>query len=206
MQFKKIKFNAKDKTIDVQYTIYDDTASNDISTKFGNIVHQDFIDAIKSLRYHFARLTDLRECCDIDESHESVDKLFEHTALQEISVSSVTFSNSCDTEVVCISGSKQFNGKFINLTSPLTTLDPEGYVYYWELSKCLETLREETRLYIEEQKWGVKQQSLFSAMDDEFAEDDSQSCAIAAEAIVEQISTHSKRGRKSKTDSQIQPS
>lgn len=197
MNFKKIKFNSKDKTLELSYNEYNAIASNEIVNKCSQIVHSDFIDAINALKYHFAYLCDLREVDAMDQGEERIEKLCEHTALKEVAVGSVVFSSIGEDDAVMLCGGKRFDGKYINVNSPITPLNGDGYVYYWELIKALETLQEEARLYLCEQKWGVKQSELNFGMDAEFEEQ-----AMDEEPITP---VPAKRGRKPKTQPGDQP-
>lgn len=209
MNFKKIKFNAKDKTLEISYSEYNGQSSDDIVNKCGQVVHGDFIDAINALKYHYAYLCDLREVAAIDEREERIEMLCEHTALKEIAVASVVFTSIGEDEAVMICGNKRFAGKYININTPLTPLNADGYIYYWELGKALETLQEETRLYLCEQKWGVKQTALDFGMDAEFAKEQTFVAEVnesLAESLLNVAAPVAKRGRRPKVQSDNQSS
>lgn len=197
MNFKKIKFNSKDKTLELTYTEYNGTSSNEIVNKCGQIVHADFIDAINALKYHFAHLCDLRELGEINEREEPIEKLREHTALKEVAVQSVVFTSNGEDNAVMLCGSKRFEGKHININTPVTAISPDGYIHYWELDKALETLQEEARLYLCEQKWGVVQTELDFGMAAEFEEQTDEEPVS--------VPTPAKRGRKPKVQADGQP-
>lgn len=208
MNFKKIKFNSKDKTLELTYTEYTSQSSNEIVNKCGQIVHGDFVEAINTLKYHFAYLCDLRELGEIDEHEERIDKLHEHTGLKEIVVQSVVFTSIGEDSAVMLCGSKRFDGKHININTPLTPLNGDGYIYYWALEKALEKLQEEARLYLCEQKWGVRQTEMDFGMAAEFEDDTEQALyknSVASELAVTATAEKPKRGRKSKVQSGNQP-
>lgn len=197
MNFKKIKFNSKDKTLELSYAQYNDHFSNDIVNKCGQIVHTDLIDSINALKYHFAYLCDLREVDKIAPSDERIERLCEHTALNEVSVQSVAFTSVGDDDAVMLCGSKRFNGKYINVNSPITPLNADGYIHYWELQKALEVLQEEARMYLYEHKWGVEQAEFDFGMAAEFEDTPAIEPASAP--------TPPKRGRKPKVQHDNQP-
>lgn len=204
MNFKKIKFNSKDKTLELSYNEYNGIISNEVVIKCGQIVHSDFIDTINALKYHFAFLCDLREVGVIDEREQCVDKLHEHTALKEVSVQSVVFSSIGEDDAVMLCGNKRFDGRYINVNSPITPLNGDGYIHYWELQAVLEALQEEARMYLCERKWGVVQTEMDFGMAAEFEEDVEQALyenTIDGELAAINVTEKPKRGRKSKAQS-----
>lgn len=200
MNFKKIKFNSKDKTLELSYTQFGADSNDEITIKCSAIVHIDFINAINALRYHFAVLCDLRELDIINSDSEMMDitSMHEHSALSQIKVSSVSFFSCGEESGVCLSGGKTFDNKYINMTSPSTVLNCDNYIHCYELIDALEALKNEARMYLTEQKWGIKQTELEFGLEAEFESAEQLSYENSVVETIEKIP--SKRGRKPATE------
>ena len=159
MEFLSIKL-AKNNTLEVKYKNED---GDIVAVQGANIVHKDLRKAMNALIPHMAVITEQREACQrnlsqlqamsiTDEGNESIFK--------RLDVDTVQLSDAEND--VTISGCRiLLSGGVVKLVSPCIHLnDDEGYQYKDELALDLDALRFEAKAYIEEKKWGVKEQAI----------------------------------------------
>lgn len=174
MDFKKIKFNRSGMTLEVLYfetmTLNDTTVTNEISKKCNMIVHNDLIEALKSLRVHFALLCDLREVNSFPvDFGDEIEKFDHETYLEKINITGISLGGEDESAGVVIIGQKELpGGGVLNIVTPFTRFDSD-YSHCNTLEQAVNNLIYEAEQYLFEQKWGVKQLELPF---EDFAEED----------------------------------
>ena len=176
MDFKKIKFNRSGMTLEVLYfetmNLNDTTVTNEISKKCKMIVHNDFVEALKGLKVHFALLCDLREVNGFPVDYGDNIENFDHeTYLDKITITGITLGGEDESAGVVIIGQKELpGGSILNIVTPFTRFDSD-YNYCNPLEQAVNSVVYEAEQYLFEQKWGVKQLEIpfedFAGIDDE---------------------------------------
>lgn len=162
MDFKKIKFNRSGMTLEVLYfetmNLNDTTVMNEISKKCNMIVHNDFVEALKGLKVHFALLCDLREVNSFPVDYGDNIENFDHeTYLDKVTITGITLGGEDESAGVVIIGQKELpGGGVLNIVTPFTRFDSD-YNYCNPLEQAVNSVVYEAEQYLFEQKWGVKQ-------------------------------------------------
>ena len=158
MIFSKIKLT-KAGTLEATYKNEDGDV---IQFAGANLVHKDLKDALQGLIPHLAIITEQREAfkkklADLREQRITDN---EDNVYKRLSVSGVSFS--ADQKKVIITGSRILTtAGVVSVCTPLMDLEAEDeYKYQNDLALDMDAVLFETKAYIEEKKWGVKQASI----------------------------------------------
>lgn len=189
MEFQKIQLT-KQGTLNVTYK----NGDGDIIQFTGaNIVHKDLKDAFSALIPHMSIITEQREAFKRTLKQLQGDRITDDgdNIFKRMTVDSLSFSNG--EQRVSMSGSRILTKTgVISFTTPNINIeDGEDYDYSDELAVDIDAVKYETKQYLEEKKWGVKQAEI------DFKDIDPYK--VEAEAAPEaDINAPKKRGRKAK--------
>lgn len=189
MEFQKIQLT-KQGTLNVTYK----NGDGDIIQFTGaNIVHKDLKDAFSALIPHMSIITEQREAFGRTLKQLQGDRITDEgdNIFKRMTVDSLSFSNG--EQRVSMSGSRILTKTgVISFTTPNINIeDGEDYEYSDELAVDIDAVKYETKQYLEEKKWGVKQAEI------DFKDIDPYK--VEAEAAPEaDINAPKKRGRKAK--------
>ena len=189
MEFQKIQLT-KQGTLNVTYK----NGDGDIIQFTGaNIVHKDLKDAFSALIPHMSIITEQREAFGRTLKQLQGDRITDDgdNIFKRMTVDSLSFSNG--EQRVSMSGSRILTKTgVISFTTPNINIeDGEDYDYSDELAVDIDAVKYETKQYLEEKKWGVKQAEI------DFKDIDPYK--VEAEAAPEaDINAPKKRGRKAK--------
>lgn len=189
MEFQKIQLT-KQGTLNVTYK----NGDGDIIQFAGaNIVHKDLKDAFSALIPHMSIITEQREAFGRTLKQLQGDRITDEgdNIFKRMTVDSLSFSNG--EQRVSMSGSRILTKTgVISFTTPNINIeDGEDYEYSDELAVDIDAVKYETKQYLEEKKWGVKQAEI------DFKDIDPYK--VEAEAAPEaDINAPKKRGRKAK--------
>lgn len=189
MEFQKIQLT-KQGTLNVTYK----NGDGDIVQVTGaNIVHKDLKDAFSALIPHMSIITEQREAFKRTLKQLQGDRITDEgdNIFKRMTVDSLSFSNG--EQRVSMSGSRILTKTgVISFTTPNINIeDGEDYDYSDELAVDIDAVKYETKQYLEEKKWGVKQAEI------DFKDIDPYK--VEAEAAPEaDINAPKKRGRKAK--------
>ena len=189
MEFQKIQLT-KQGTLNVTYKNGD---CDIIQFTGANIVHKDLKDAFSALIPHMSIITEQREAYNRTLKQLQGDRITDEgdNIFKRMTVDCLSFSNG--EQRVSMSGSRILTKTgVISFTTPNINIeDGEDYDYSDELAVDIDAVKYETKLYLEEKKWGVKQAEI------DFKDIDPYK--VEAEAAPEaDINAPKKRGRKAK--------
>jgi len=157
MEFKKIQLT-KQNTLTV---VYKNADSDTITMVGANIVHKDLKRAFRDLVPHLVLLTEQRECVNNSlQSLKNQDVLDDKSVYRRYSVMEVSLG---EKEVeVSMSGTRILDrGDVVGIDSPkLNVEEDEHYEHLDDLSLAIDNLKYETKQYIEQKKWGLKEGTL----------------------------------------------
>lgn len=192
MNFLKIQLTRKN-TLNV---VYKDGANNIVTVNGANIVHKDLKQAMNGLIPHIAMITEQRETQGrtlkqveaeriTDANSQSVHKL--------MTVDTVTIND--DQTTVMLTGNRILQTTdVITISTPnVEVANKEKYKYGNELDLAVDAVKYEAKLYLDEQKWGVKEGDLQFADDDPFK-------GVKADEVESADIKPAKRGRKAKKE------
>ena len=158
MEFTKIQIT-KSGTLNATYK----NADGDLIQFTGaNIVHKDLKEAMQALVPHLALVTEQREAYKVTLSKLREYKITDEgdNVFKRLTVDSVSFSSN--ERRVSLGGSRILTTKgVISLSTPNIDIeDSEDYDYQNDLALDIDAVKYEAKEYIEERKWGVKEQSI----------------------------------------------
>ena len=188
MEFTKIQIT-KQGTLNATYKNEDGDL---IQFTGANIVHKDLKEAMQALVPHLALITEQREAYKTTLSKLREVKITDEgdNVFKRLSVDSISLSSN--ERKVAISGSRILTTKgVISLNTPNIDIEEaEDYDYCNDLALDIDAIKYEATEYINEKKWGVKEQSI------KF--DDIDPYKVEAGDVPEAESKPKKRGRKAK--------
>ena len=163
MEFRKIQLTTSG-TLNVTYV---DNDSNTVSLTGANIVHRDLRLAFRAVIPHLALMTEQREAAaasleDLQKQEHSEDG---NSVYKIISVDDLNLSDN--EQEVSVGGTRILKGgRVMKITAPkITVCDEEAYEYCGELQLALEAIIYESKEYVDNRKWGIKQAELFEGDD-----------------------------------------
>ncbi len=167
IKIKKAKV-AKNGCVEASYT---DADGNDVTLKGKNKCHHDLRVAIARLVPYFADLTEQKEADRIDwddlEGTETVE------LLRKLEVTGVSAGSDDTNPSITMTGKRTLlTSRVLNLNSPCVELDNDSFT--WEhlddFDIAVQNFFYEVKLYIQERKWEVVQQTLdFEGGEDPFS-------------------------------------
>lgn len=159
MEFTKIQLT-KQGTLNVTYKNGDGDV---IQFAGANIVHKDLKAAMNALIPHLAIITEQREAYGRTLKDVQGDKITDEgdsSVFKRFNIESITLGNNEQEVSVCGQRILLKTG-IVNLSTPRIDLeDGEQYEYNNDLALDIDAVKYEAKAYIEERKWGVKEQSI----------------------------------------------
>jgi hypothetical protein len=171
---------------------YNDADGNEIMLKGNNVVHNDLKVRLAALVPYFADLTEQKEADSID--WENLDSASNVELLRKLEVTAVTQNTESLSPIVVLTGKRcLMTQKVLNLNTPATSTDIEdGYWKCDDLRDAVEAFFYEVAMYITERKWGVVQQEIdFANDEDPFAGTPTETEDVAPlEEVAEPVPEH----------------
>lgn len=194
MDFLKIQVTKKN-TLNI---VFKDDAGNIVTVVGGNIIHKDLKACMNALIPHIAFLTEQREVENRKLSEVEADRMHDgnsRSVFKLLTVDTITLNDERTT--VTLAGNRILqSGMIIKIESPqLGAIDHERYDYCNELFLAVEAVCYEAEQYYTQQKWGIKEGSLYFAADDPF-----EGKVTSDQVPQADISEGKKRGRKAKKE------
>lgn len=192
MNFLKIQLTRKN-TLNV---VYKDGANNIVTVNGANIVHKDLKQAMNGLIPHIAMITEQRETQGRTLKQVEADRITDansQSVYKLMTVDTVTIND--DQTTVMLTGNRILQTMdVITISTPnIEVANKEKYKYGNELDLAVDAVKYEAKLYLDEQKWGVKEGDLEFADDDPFK-------GVKADDVESADIKPAKRGRKSKKE------
>jgi hypothetical protein len=130
-----------------------DGTENEVTKKCSQLVHPDLGNAFDRLRFHLAKLCDLKE-------GDKVSSIMNYNMedLSNISVSSFSLSGFDSSEGVSLVGQKRIGHKVLNLCAPFQKFEDEQaeYTYGSDLAADIEACKYEVEQYLFHEKYAIK--------------------------------------------------
>ena len=192
MNFLKIQLTKKN-TLNV---VYKDGANNIVTVNGANIVHKDLKQAMNGLIPHIAMITEQRETQGRTLKQVEADRITDansQSVYKLMTVDTVTIND--DQTTVMLTGNRILQTMdVITINTPnIEVANREKYKYGDELDLAVDAVKYEAKLYLDEQKWGVKEGDLQFADDDPFK-------GVKADEVESADIKPAKRGRKAKKE------
>ena len=192
MNFLKIQLTRKN-TLNV---VYKDGANNIVTVNGANIVHKDLKQAMNGLIPHIAMITEQRETQGRTLKQVEADRITDansQSVYKLMTVDTVTIND--DQTTVMLTGNRILQTMdVITINTPnIEVANKEKYKYGNELDLAVDAVKYEAKLYLDEQKWGVKEGDLQFADDDPFK-------GVNADDVESADIKPAKRGRKAKKE------
>ena len=192
MNFLKIQLTRKN-TLNV---VYKDGANNIVTVNGANIVHKDLKQAMNGLIPHIAMITEQRETQGRTLKQVEADRITDansQSVYKLMTVDTVTIND--DQTTVMLTGNRILQTMdVITINTPnIEVANREKYKYGDELDLAVDAVKYEAKLYLDEQKWGVKEGDLQFADDDPFK-------GVKADEVESADIKPAKRGRKAKKE------
>lgn len=170
VKITKVKIT-KDRTLVVTYS----TEKEDVITIEGaNCIHTDLQSAMDKIAPFLAIITEQPECHQSIQDHTFNFDNFISEELRNVSVSQITIAESSSHGVIIGGARLLLSGKVLNINTPLVDIGEDSdFAYCDELGMCINTVCEEAKLYVFDNKAYAKQMELdFSNVEvPEFAEE-----------------------------------
>lgn len=192
MNFLKIQLTRKN-TLNV---VYKDGANNIVTVNGANIVHKDLKQAMNGLIPHIAMITEQRETQGRTLKQVEADRITDansQSVYKLMTVDTITIND--DQTTVMLTGNRILQTMdVITINTPnIEVANREKYKYGNELDLAVDAVKYEAKLYLDEQKWGVKEGDLQFADDDPFK-------GVKADEVDSADIKPAKRGRKAKKE------
>lgn len=192
MNFLKIQLTRKN-TLNV---VYKDGANNIVTVNGANIVHKDLKQAMNGLIPHIAMITEQRETQGRTLKQVEADRITDansQSVYKLMTVDTITINDEQTT--VMLTGNRILQTTdVITISTPnIEVANKEKYKYGNELDLAADAVKYEAKLYLDEQKWGVKEGDLQFADDDPFK-------GVKADEVESADIKPAKRGRKAKKE------
>ena len=192
MNFLKIQLTRKN-TLNV---VYKDGANNIVTVNGANIVHKDLKQAMNGLIPHIAMITEQRETQGRTLKQVEADRITDansQSVYKLMTVDTITINDEQTT--VMLTGNRILQTTdVITISTPnVEVSNKEKYKYGNELDLAVDAVKYEAKLYLDEQKWGVKEGDLQFADDDPFK-------GVKADDVESADIKPAKRGRKAKKE------
>lgn len=192
MNFLKIQLTRKN-TLNV---VYKDGANNIVTVNGANIVHKDLKQAMNGLIPHIAMITEQRETQGRTLKQVEADRITDansQSVYKLMTVDTVTIND--DQTTVMLTGNRILQTTdVITINTPnIEVANKEKYKYGNELDLAVDAVKYEAKLYLDEQKWGVKEGDLQFADEDPFK-------GVKADEVESADIKPAKRGRKAKKE------
>ena len=192
MNFLKIQLTRKN-TLNV---VYKDGANNIVTVNGANIVHKDLKQAMNGLIPHIAMITEQRETQGRTLKQVEADRITDansQSVYKLMTVDTITIND--DQTTVMLTGNRILQTTdVITINTPnIEVANKEKYKYGNELDLAVDAVKYEAKLYLDEQKWGVKEGDLQFADEDPFK-------GVKADEVESADIKPAKRGRKSKKE------
>lgn len=159
MEFTKIQLT-KQGTLNVTYK---NGVGDVIQFAGANIVHKDLKAAMNALIPHLAIITEQREAYGRTLKDVQGDKITDEgdsSVFKRFNIESVTLGNN-EREISVCGQRILLKTGIVNLSTPRIDLeDGEQYEYNNDLALDIDAVKYEAKAYIEERKWGVKEQRI----------------------------------------------
>ena len=150
---------------------YTDADGNDVTLKGKHKCHLDLRIALAKLAPYFADLTEQKEADCID--WDNLDSTENAELLRKLVVTGVSAGSDETNPSITMTGKRTLlTSRVLNLNSPCVELDNDSFMWehLGEFDIAVQNFFYEVKLYIQERKWEVVQQSLdFEGTDDPFA-------------------------------------
>jgi hypothetical protein len=158
--------------VDMTETLEDGSQRKHPGVECDQPAHDDCVFAFAKLRFHLARLCELKEA-DYVVKFEDFIPLED---LQPFSVQTISISGSDESEGVCLSGMKKLRTEMcLNLNTPFTKFTDEDYKFASELYIDVEAAFYEVEEYMFNGKYAIKQLEIpFGEANDEVTDENAE--------------------------------
>lgn len=168
---------------------YTDADGNDVTVKGHNKCHNDLRVALAKLVPYFADLTEQKEADHI--VWEELESTENNELLRKLEVTGVSMGSDETNPSITMTGKRTLlTSRVLNLNSPCVELDNDSFawVHLNNFDIAVQNFFYEVKLYIQERKWEVVQQTFdFEGTDDPFASEPTPTNSVASfEALADE--------------------